>query len=392
MSSPREVVDRVGGRFPLPDDAFDRLARRRGRKRRGQRIRAGAVGLAIAIGVVWLGANLIRSFSSVPADESRPPAPSLEEERVPPASIDWDAVPGVSIDGDAIIDIRTGEVTPLPVSITSFRNPGGYAVAPVGDVLLFEAGAGGSSNTCGAEPAPNRDCQIFVTNVDGTNLRQLTDASEGAMAGDWSPDGTKIVAVYGGGAGPDRRDADLVLVDVATGETTRLASGALGDFQQPHFSSDGQLILFSRFTKPEGGSDEGSDVFGIPVEGGDVALVFEDRWNATFSPDGRAITYGKWVSIQVPGGGVGGQEVWLADADGSHPRPLVPNDEPFSDTASWSPDGTRIVFTKWRRDSDELVAIVDEASGTPTFSVFAPEPSAGAWIDDDTLIIDVEAF
>lgn len=380
MSSPREVVDRVGGRFPLPDDAFDRLARRRGRKRRGQRIRAGAVGLAIAIGVVWLGASMIRSFSSVPADETRPPAPSPEEERVPSASIEWDAVPGVSLDGDAIVDIRTGEVTPLPVSITSFRNPGGYAVAPVGDVLLFEAGAGGSSDnpftTCGAD----RGCQIFVANVDGTNLRQLTDAPGGAAAGGWSPDGTTIVALLDGGVG--RLDVDLALIDVATGEPTELAHGPAGDFYEPHFSADGQRILFGRF------ANQGSHTYGISVDGGDAALVFEERWNAIFSPDGRAIVYDADASV----GNTGGLESWLADADGSHPRPLVPNDEPFSFNPSWSPDGTRIVYTKWPHGADPRVAVVDVTGGTPTFSVHAPDPSVGVWLDDDTLIVDVDAF
>ena len=156
MNSPSEIVDRVGGRFPVPDDAFDRLARRRDRKRRNQRIGAGALALAIVLAAAGVFARAFLS-ERIPADRTRPPT-----------KVHWDAVPGVSIDGDALVDIRTGEVTPLPDSITSFRDRWGDAVAPGGDVMLFEASVEGSKRT-----------QIFVANLDGTSVRQLTDAPGG---------------------------------------------------------------------------------------------------------------------------------------------------------------------------------------------------------------------
>jgi hypothetical protein len=380
----RDILEKSFRRYEPEGGSFERLVRRRDRRRRNQRIAAGVLGIAIAIGVALLGVSMIRSTSPVPGDESRPPTPSPEEER-DPGRFDWESVPGVSIDGDAIVDIRTGEVTPLPASIASFPDATGYAVAPGGEVLLFEDHVRGGSGD-----------QIFVANVDGTDLRQLTDApGGGAFAGGWSADGSTIVAVLDAAAGFG--DVDLVLIDVATGETTQLARGPAGDFHQPHFSPDGQLVLFSRFQKyrdleapyPQ---DEGSDVYGIPVAGGDAALVFEDRWNATFSPDGRTIVYERMVAV----GNMGGMEVWLADADGSHRRPLVPNDGPFSDTPSWSPDGTRIVFTRHtgaftKQPGDgNLVAVVDVATGTPTFSVRAPGSLAGVWLDDDTLLVDVD--
>jgi Tol biopolymer transport system component len=384
MSEDRSTLERELERLMPPRITFERLERRRDRKRRDQRIRAAAVGLAVAIGVTWLGVNLIRSTPSVPTVETPTPTPS------PEVSIDWETVPTVTIDGDAIVDILTGEVTALPTSITAFGDPGGFAVAPGGDVLLFEASTGGSS-----------DSQIFVANVDGTNVRQLTDAPGGATWGAWSPDGTTIVALVGEGVAKwGRRDVDLVLIKVAAGETTQLASGRGGDFWEPHFSPDGQLILFGRFTNPMG-----SDTFGIPVGGGDAALVVEDRWNAIFSPDGRTIVYEADAIIGIYEadariGTLGGPQLWLADADGRDPRPLVPNDEPFSETPTWSPDGTRIVFTKHLqigsdglrlRPTDRLnrVAVVDVVSGVPTFSVFAPRVMAGVWLDDDTLLIDV---
>jgi Tol biopolymer transport system component len=282
------------------------------------------------------------------------------------------SVPGIEIVRDAIVDLRTGEVTPLPEGLAALDNPFGLAVAPDADSLLFFEARGTGS----------RRNQIFVANVDGTNVRQLTDAPGGAWDGAWSPDGTKIAAVLSPEGG-SRDESALVLIDVATGEATQLATGDIGI---PRFSPDGRVIRFLSFAKREGND---SDVLEVPVEGGDVTLVHEDvPWNATPSPDGRRIVYTEWVTV----GNVGGQEIWVADPDGTHPRPLVPGDEPFSDNPSWSPDGTRIVFTKWRQRADELVAVVEVADGTPTFTVHAPGPAVGVWLDDDTLLIDVGAF
>ena len=69
MSDTRDLIERVGDRFELPPDAFDRLEHRRGRKQRNRRIQAGALGLAVAIAVAWLGISAIRSTSAVPADD-----------------------------------------------------------------------------------------------------------------------------------------------------------------------------------------------------------------------------------------------------------------------------------------------------------------------------------
>ena len=393
MTKDRSPLERELVRLSPPRIPFEQLERRRDRKRRDQRIRAAAVGLAVAIGVAWLGVNEFRSTPSVPANEAPPtPSPSpdweaippvgVDWERVPPTDIDWEGVPGVSIDGDAIVDIGTGDVTPLPDTITSLRDPGGYAVAPGGDLLLFVASVDGSS-----------DKQIFVANVDGTDLRQLTDAPGAVTAGGWSPDGTKIVALLGRPPRPNGGDVDLVLIDVATGGTTLLASGPDHDFFLPHFSADGQQVLFSRFRKPQG-----SNLFGVPVDGGDVGLVFEERWNAIFSPDGRTIVYEVSVLIQTShvGGfsGWGGQELWLADADATEPRPLV-WEHAHSGHASWSPDGTRIAYSRWHPEEDGRIVVVDVASGTPTYSLLtreglSPDGGGTVWLDGDTLLVDVE--
>jgi len=75
MSDPRSLLERETRRFIQQEGAFERLTERRDRKRRDQRIRAGVLGLAIAIAVGWLAINAIRSTPPVPAV---PPEPSAD--------------------------------------------------------------------------------------------------------------------------------------------------------------------------------------------------------------------------------------------------------------------------------------------------------------------------
>src|SRR4029450_7868746 len=69
MSDPRSLLERESRRFIQPDGAFERLLRRRDRKRRNQRIRAGVLGIAIAVAVGWWGIHAVRSTDTVPADD-----------------------------------------------------------------------------------------------------------------------------------------------------------------------------------------------------------------------------------------------------------------------------------------------------------------------------------
>src|SRR3990172_880229 len=69
MSDPRSLLERESRRFIQADGAFERLLSRRDRKRRNQRIRAGVLGVVIALAVGWLGVNAIRSTPQLPADD-----------------------------------------------------------------------------------------------------------------------------------------------------------------------------------------------------------------------------------------------------------------------------------------------------------------------------------
>ena len=72
MMDERERLGRVVRGFAPPDGAFERLLGRRERKQRNRRIRAGAVGVIVALATAAL---LVRSMESehIPADRPLPP-------------------------------------------------------------------------------------------------------------------------------------------------------------------------------------------------------------------------------------------------------------------------------------------------------------------------------
>jgi hypothetical protein len=72
MNETRELLERVGDRFAFPEDAFERLERRRDRKRRNQRLAAGVVGIAVFVAAIWI------VTSGGPFDRSQPPTPGGE--------------------------------------------------------------------------------------------------------------------------------------------------------------------------------------------------------------------------------------------------------------------------------------------------------------------------
>jgi Tol biopolymer transport system component/DNA-binding winged helix-turn-helix (wHTH) protein len=75
-----------------------------------------------------------------------------------------------------------------------------------------------------------------------------------------------------------------------------------------------------------------------------------------FSPDGRYLAF---IS-----GRSGTAALWVADADGSHPRQLS-NLQESAGFPRWSPDGLRVAFHTASPNQERMVYVVDLTGGTP---------------------------
>lgn len=267
------------------------------------------------------------------------------------------AVPEV----DYLLDLETGEMTPLPTSIAG-ENDGqldSYAVSPDGRMLAYSA-TGNEGND-----------QVFVANLDGTGIRQVTHEARGAGGPDWSPDGTKIVYVDGDGL-----SGDIFVLDLATGTTTQVTNESSG-LGRSHFSPDGSSIVYDAPIPSVGWG-----IWIVPATGGRSRLLVgggrvEVVGDGILSPDGSQLAF-------VAEGSQGqGTEIWIGDADGSGLRPVARGHGENLWSPRWSPDGTRLVY--FREDSSPDVFVVDVTTGE---GQRVADGKIAAWLDDHTLIVD----
>ena len=196
---------------------------------------------------------------------------------------------------------------------------------------------------------PDESAQIFVVNVDGSGLKQLDKKClkpkciEGLPDGlAWSPDGTRIAfyRLLADAAGNIIGEGLWVMKADGTGAHEvihhNLASNASDG--QAAWSPDGKRLVFIR------DAPEGKAIFTASVDGTDVRQVTPWKLNANdpaWSPDGTLIAF---QSPADPTEGVE-QDIYTIHPDGSGLTDLTGTlGLGGTNHASWSPDGSQIVF------------------------------------------------
>ena len=164
--------------------------------------------------------------------------------------------------------------------------------------------------------------RIYQTNGDGTGLTALSpkvmDLGNGPLqihnTMDWSPDASTIAFTATDTSFNYGYTASLYLLDVASGAVRRLttpAAGWIGDLH-PHFSPDGQRILFYRTYYG------GADYFVVRATGGSLSRITwaGNTWGGgdpyylggDWAPDGRS------VAVAAPNG-LGGLAAYRVPLD-----------------------------------------------------------------------------
>ncbi len=155
---------------------------------------------------------------------------------------------------------------------------------PDGRAVLFTSTRDGSAD-------------IYRIRLDGTNLERLTNDPAFDDQAVMSPDGARVAFVSS-----CTGQADIWLLDVGTRRLRNLTNHPGGDYR-PAWSPDGQWIAFTTDRHSAGA---------------------RESTGAQFAP--RQMT-----------------QIYIMRADGSGLRRLTNNEDPVGG-ASWSPDGTAIVF------------------------------------------------
>lgn len=153
--------------------------------------------------------------------------------------------------------------------------------------------------------------RLFIADADFTNERELTGEGTTNNMQAWSPDGTRVVF----SSSRDDHRADLFVIDVASGEVTKLTTE--GYDLQPVWSMDGSKILFIS----ERDVDLSTGVFEyytMNADGGDLRPFGPDEvftGDPTTSPDGAQVAYMSNES--------GFWHIYVMDADGSNVQQIT---------------------------------------------------------------------
>jgi Tol biopolymer transport system component len=392
-SRSNRTLEGIARRVAVPEPAYERMLRRRDHNRRSQRIGAGAVGITVFVAMVWIvttggpfdstgktgeqpGTSVTTIPSVAPSATNAPPV-----EPTPPPSaggplttapwVGASALPGV----DYVIDLNTGATTPLPDAIirSSLRTDEGsvgphYAVSRDGSQLAY-VGAGDDG-------VP----QIFVAGIDGSRVRQVTHDPVGADWPAWSPDGTRIAYLGGSSSSDLVSDRDLLVLDVATGASTKIADGVAFP-SGLQFTPDGSSLVY---TGPNSNLGIGREMRTVPLAGGQSTILFGgghrgvgDAGSGSLSPDGSLVTM---IGYLVDGPGAAR---FVVKADGTALRYV----RGFGSNPGgmWSPDGRRIVCLGPDRQDGGMI-VIDVVTGD---TLLVAEGSEAIWLDGQTLLVSV---
>lgn len=235
-------------------------------------------------------------------------------------------------DSDLLPDDRSAPLTggdPV-VLVTDTVNAMSPAWSPDGSQIVFA-----SEETSGFRA-------LFVINVDGTSLRQLTDGSGNDFSPAWSPDGTQIAF---GTYRQETGNGDIYLMN-ADGSNQRALTTHPGFDGEPVWSPDGSRIAFY--------SDRNGqrDIYVMDADGANLAQLTNSpasQQDPVWSPDGSRIAYHAWDE-----NGIG--DIYMMNADGSEPVQLT--DGPTSNhSPAWSPDGTRIAYASELNDQTDIYVV-----------------------------------
>lgn len=199
-----------------------------------------------------------------------------------------------------------------------------------------------------------RASEIFTIDAQGgqpTRLTRMTELGMGARAPDWAPDGKRL-------AFQSAAPADIWVINLDGTGLQQLTFDKAPD-ATPAWSPDGRRIAFvsQRAGKPDvyvmnaDGTDQTQVTFG-------AVLQAEPNWSmrVDWSPDGRRLAF---TSDRD-----GNREIYLINADGTGLTRLT-NDPAEDWKPAWSPDGRQIAFS--RRVLGHLqVFVISADGGTPT--------------------------
>jgi Tol biopolymer transport system component len=305
----------------------------------------------------------------------RPPSSSPSTNKSPPGSASSSIAPSEAApEVIAFVSDRSGslEIWTMNVDGTDLRQiTDGQAKelvhpdwSPDGQRIAFASNSMGGDNAGG-------DMEIWTINTDGTDLRQLTNnVGIRDAAPDWSPDGARI-AFSSRRTDGDAADEDL---DIWTmnrdGQDARRLTDNDYDDDTPDWSSDGRQIVWE--TNP----GDGHDIYRMNADGSaqvEVVAGPGDNYWPMWSPDDDSIAY---RSNKSRGGD--DYDIYTVTPQGDSIARLT-SDGADNHRPSWSPDGRQLTFDKATGTGRAVYVVPADGGEARPLTDDSADDHAAAW-------------
>jgi TolB protein len=202
--------------------------------------------------------------------------------------------------------------------------------------------------------------EVYVANADGSGRRRLAHAVSyvpnpyGVNKGRspspaWSPDGQRIAFMSNRGG-----NEDIFVVNVDGAGMVNVTQSR-GTDRTPVWSPDGRRIAF------RSDRDGNGEVYAMNADGSGLQRLTRNPASdggPVWSPDGRKILFERFRH--------GNSDIWVMNRDGSGQRNLTPDVRPAriarDSSPAWSPAGRLIAFVS-ERDNTRKVYVMTAAGG-----------------------------
>ena len=267
-------------------------------------------------------------------------------------------------------------------------------LALVGGAAERSSGATHLRNGVIAYGYTRSDCersQIYTTTATGKNRHRLTSSRRySSFSPSYSPNGKRIVFVRRRQRATvvrSARELDLWTMNADGTHPRRLTWTKTIDEFSPAWSPDGKRIAFAAQTRGQSAAPEGIWVVGIDGRGRHQ-LKPGYAADPTWSPDGSKIAF-SGVDLASDTG-----LIVVMSSDGGAATELLRDPGYFDRAPAWSPDGARILFISDRASDpqgdqqDDLWVMKSDGSGVaPVVGITSDDEGSASWSPDGHRIV-----